>query len=546
MSNFNIAYLIELKDRYTAVAKRVAEANEKIRSTIGTLDTKLGAFSTKLGSLKDGFGKVRQAGQEAFIGWSVPVGLAIGGIVKLGAELEDTRIGMTTMLGSADKANKLIADVQKMGAVTPFESKDLLRSTKMLLNFGVPLNNVMKDMQMLGDVSGGNVERFNGLTLAFSQMSSQGRLMGQDLMQMVNAGFNPLQTISKKTGKSMGELKDMMSKGGITAKMVTQALEIETSKGGRFYQYMAKNSKTFNGLMSTLADTISMTASSIGEKMLPYFKPLVIQLTNFTSILTKISPQTMIWIIALTGLSALLPVLMVTIGFLGQAFISFQMTMVLLNSGVVKLAKAVMSLNLTFLTSPIFWIVVGVVALVAVLVLAYQKCEWFRNVVQMLWLGLQILWAGIKLLALTIWQALTPAFQTAWGFIQSVGGAIANLWGKISGILAPVLNFGKFLFLWCTPLGLIIQLVMTLVQNFDKIVSAIGKAKEAMTKFKAGLDDSVVKAEGQIKAEQVKNQNTVNGEIKVKAEKGSSVSSTKVKTTGRGAKIGLNRAHSGG
>lgn len=57
----------------------------------------------------------------------------------------------------------------------------------------------------------GNASRFQLLSLAFSQMSATGRLMGQDLNQMINAGFNPLQEISKKTGKSIGELKEAMA-----------------------------------------------------------------------------------------------------------------------------------------------------------------------------------------------------------------------------------------------------------------------------------------------------------------------------------------------
>ena len=58
----------------------------------------------------------------------------------------------------------------------------------------------------------GNNEKFSSMTLAFAQMSAAGRLMGQDLNQMINAGFNPLQVISEKTGKSIAVLKKERSK----------------------------------------------------------------------------------------------------------------------------------------------------------------------------------------------------------------------------------------------------------------------------------------------------------------------------------------------
>ena len=80
----------------------------------------------------------------------------------------------------------------------------------------------------------GNAQRFQALSLAFAQVSAAGKLTGQDLLQMVNAGFNPLQEMSKKTGKSISELKDLMADGAISTKMVEDAMASATGAGGRF------------------------------------------------------------------------------------------------------------------------------------------------------------------------------------------------------------------------------------------------------------------------------------------------------------------------
>ena len=77
--------------------------------------------------------------------------------------------------------------------------------------------------------------KLSSLTLAFSQVQSTGRLMGQDLLQMIGQGFNPLQIISEKTGRSMADLKKDMENGAISADMVTEAFKIATSEGGRFF-----------------------------------------------------------------------------------------------------------------------------------------------------------------------------------------------------------------------------------------------------------------------------------------------------------------------
>lgn len=119
-------------------------------------------------------------------------------------------------------------------------------------------------MKMLGDISLGNGERLQSLSLAFGQVQASGRLMGGDLLQMVNAGFNPLEAIAKRTGETMIEVKERMSAGGVSVNEVEQAMKDATSEGGRFFNGMDKASKTFSGVMSTLRDNIGITLASIG------------------------------------------------------------------------------------------------------------------------------------------------------------------------------------------------------------------------------------------------------------------------------------------
>src|SRR5690606_25401177 len=92
----------------------------------------------------------------------------------------------------------------------------------------------------IGDIAMGDANKMNSLTLAYSQMTSTGKLMGQDLLQMINAGFNPLNEISKKTGKSIGDLKKEMEQGKISANMVEKAFIGATSEGGQFYMMAEK------------------------------------------------------------------------------------------------------------------------------------------------------------------------------------------------------------------------------------------------------------------------------------------------------------------
>lgn len=136
----------------------------------------------------------------------------------------------------------------------------------MMLGFNIEAEKVPRYLQAIGDVSMGNTQKFNSMTLAFSQMSAAGKLMGQDLNQMINAGFNPLQIMSEKTGKSIATLKDEMSKGAISAEMVQQAFIDATSAGGRFYQMSENASKEINGQLSMMQDAMDSVLNELGEK----------------------------------------------------------------------------------------------------------------------------------------------------------------------------------------------------------------------------------------------------------------------------------------
>lgn len=200
--------------------------------------------------------------------------------LKASSDFEQAGVQFGVMLGDAKKAQRLVNEIQDMANVTPFETQDLLDASKTLLNFGINVQDILPDLRMLGDIAGGDKQRMQSLTLAFSQMSSAGRLMGQDLLQMINAGFNPLQVISEKTGKSMAVLKDEMSKGKISVEMVRQAFVDATSEGGRFYGMMNKQSETLEGKISTLNDTYTIMTRTLSDMMIPSLKEGVEEITE--------------------------------------------------------------------------------------------------------------------------------------------------------------------------------------------------------------------------------------------------------------------------
>ena len=105
--------------------------------------------------------------------------------------------------------------------------------------------------------------------------------MGQDLLQLINQGFNPLTEISKQTGLSVAELKKAMENGAISADMVTLAFKSATSAGGLFYGNLEAQSQTLQGRISTLKDNFVTALQNMAEAFLPLLKAGVDVLVAF-------------------------------------------------------------------------------------------------------------------------------------------------------------------------------------------------------------------------------------------------------------------------
>nr|DAN81790.1 MAG TPA: tail tape measure protein [Caudoviricetes sp.] len=204
------------------------------------------------------------------------VGLAKMGIAY-NSQMQDFQSKFKVLLGSATKANKHVAELRKLAMKTPFRTTDLAAASQQLLAFGVNSKSVSGHLRRLGDISLGNKEKFQQLGLVFGQVSSQGKLMGQDLLQFINAGFNPLKELSKMGRGTYQELKDQMAQGKISFQDVQAAIEHATSKGGQFFNGMKEGSKTFAAQVDALKGNLEILAGNA-------FKPLY-------NLLTRIVPH---------------------------------------------------------------------------------------------------------------------------------------------------------------------------------------------------------------------------------------------------------------
>ena len=248
---------------------------------IEELFTKLGFEVDTAGIDK---GKKMLSGFKTWIG-----GLALGAgfvtLAKTGLDAAMTMEGLnaqfTVITGSAERAKGVIDEIAAFAAKTPFDKLGLSNAAKTLMAFGMSADSVVPTLKMLGDVAGSDQNKLNSLALVFGQIQSAGKLTGGDLLQLINQGFNPLTIISQKTGIAVAELRDQMSKGAITADMVTAAFRAATSEGGLFFGNLEAQSQTLAGKLSTLKDNFVTALQNMAEAFLPLLKAVTDVLIAF-------------------------------------------------------------------------------------------------------------------------------------------------------------------------------------------------------------------------------------------------------------------------
>lgn len=299
------------------------------------------------------------------------IGSGIGAVTALGAQAEQTSVAFTNLVGSETEAAKVLADINEFAAKTPFSNLDLVDNARTMLSFGVASDKVNGYLRQLGDIAAGDKNRLTSLSLVFGQVQSAGKLMGQDLLQFINQGFNPLKELQEMTGKTYAELQDMMSKGQVSADMVAAAIEHATSEGGKFYGMNEKLAETLIGKWSTLIGLIQQYAVAIFDKLQPAILAVMDAVMSTINFLIRFKTE-----IAYVG-----AVVGVAIGVLNAYNIAVWAV-----GGALKAWAAMQWLvNFAMDANPIGLVIIGIAALVAAVTYCWNEFAGFRAVVLTVW-----------------------------------------------------------------------------------------------------------------------------------------------------------------
>lgn len=246
-------------------------------ATIGDLVVNLTAnsqqFSRSLktaGNAVAGFA-TRATRQVATVGAAF-ASLAIGKGIADASQVENLTVQFEVLLGSLSEAENLMAQIRQYGGQTPFQTADIATGAKQLLNAGVAANDILPTLRVLGDLSAAGGKNLSEVAFVFSQVRSAGRLMGQDLNQLLNANIPVIKALAEEFGVAESEVRDLVSSGAVTYDRLFSAMQKLTGEGGRLNGMTEKLSQTTSGLWSTVKDNISQASAELGKFVLEQFK----------------------------------------------------------------------------------------------------------------------------------------------------------------------------------------------------------------------------------------------------------------------------------
>lgn len=392
---------------------------------------------------------------------------AFKNLAKIGldynSQMEQYTTNFTTMLGSQKAAVQKVEELKKFAASTPLSMDDLAKGTQTLLAFGVESKNSTKILRQLGDIALGDADKMQRLSTAFGKATAAGKVTGDTVQQMIDAGWNPLIQISKAAGETMEKTQKRMSEGKISVEELRAAMEAVTSGTGQFAGGMESASHTTQGLISTLQDNVKSKIGeafqSVSDILQSEVLPRAIEFVNsinVDSIIENVNGLVSTFIELSPVIAAATAA---TLAYKAAVSISKVIDVVSKATEGQTIAQA--ALNAVMNANPFVLVTTLIVGLVAAIVTLWNTNEDFKNAVINIWNVVK--------------EAISNAINSITEFFQNLVQFISELPGKIQqtfdDIVQKALDFGNNI--------------------VSSIIDGISSAWEGMVSWFNGLWDSL-------------------------------------------------------
>ncbi|BDG62337.1 tape measure protein [Caldinitratiruptor microaerophilus] len=386
---------------------------------------------------------------------------AIGGLgaagVKMAAEMEQSRMAFTTLLGDAKRAQDFIQGLSDFAAKTPFELPGLMDASRKLLAFGFDAQKVIPMMTAIGDAVaalGGGAAEIDRVTFALGQMQAKGKVSAEEMMQLAELGIPAWEMLASQIGVSIPEAMKMAEKGAIDAGTGIQAILDGMTQ--HFGGAMQQQAQTILGQWSTAKDNMSSILRTVGEEIIKAF--------DLGGVLTKLNEQ-------LTALADAIQAKGVRQALLDLIPPEMETTIVLVSGAIAgALVPALYSLAAGFIaaTVPLLPFMVAGTALAGLAYLVIKNwgpiTEFFSN-----------LWSGVMEATTGVVGRVRDWLADTW---ESIRSTVANVWNGIKDFFARW--WDELLVIFLGPVGL---LIATIAKNWDLVRAETEKIWIGITHF---------------------------------------------------------------
>lgn len=440
---------------------------KEVEKTSGAMDVFLGNIATQLaGYAVQGLKEIVATG------------------VSYNAQMESYQTSFEVMLGSQELAVAKMAELKAFSSSTPFELGDLASATNQLLAFGVQNEDTMGIMKQLGDISLGNVDKFNTLISSYGKMNSSGKVSLDTLNMMIEQGFNPLSLVAEKTGESMEDLYDRVSAGGVAFEEIQEAIADATEEGGQFFGGLEAQSRTYDGQISTLKDNLN---TFMGEAMQPLFTFLSETAIPILNDLLTGGARFQTWFEENEQKVILFAIAIGTLTFAILAY-NIAMNATAIATGIATFATGAFGAVLAFATSPITLIILAIGALIAIIYLLVSNwdlvkektievvesmkdkfkdvAQWFSDVVINPIIDRFKLW----------FSDITAVFENVKGIFNGIISFVKNVFtGNWRGAWEDVVSIFSNIF---EGIGNILKIPLNfIIDNFNTMIAGLNKLK---------------------------------------------------------------------
>lgn len=418
---FNISYIFEAVDNFSQVAEQVNNSIGRVKDSVKSLSDGLAANSERLSSI----------GKKLTLGVTLPlVGMA-GLSLNAAAGQEKLNMQMEKLIGNAEQARKLGAQLENIKMNAPIDVSNLDDAALRLLTMGVSVDKVSGTLENLAKVSYATGESMDNMVEMFAVAQSSPEGMSRALNQL-NRKIPIIAELQKMLKEKTGydattkQIREMAAKGQISMEALQKAMQNLTGEGGKFFTQFDGKSKTLKGAIQLLKNNFDRLKESVGFAIMgsvdltgavDSVNKVMKKAVEYVDEFAKNNPELTKTIVIFVGIAAALGPVLVGLGTAMNAI-----------SGIGK--------AIYFLLSPMGLMVAGFAAAAAGLVYLYTKFEWFRNIVNSVCdavLGLVSAFPKITATLGVVVGVLLAAGKGAWVLQGAFFAVRLVLWGFLVG-----------------------------------------------------------------------------------------------------------------